>query len=429
MTTMIPTSGAPEPLEILASQAERHREAGELSEAEQLYRRILELRPERPQTHNFLGAVLVEQGRIDEARACFDRALAIDPACVMAQLNRADLKKFQPDDPDLAQLEALAVDPRLPEGKRVYVHFALGKALDDVGQYDRAFRQWETGNAVMRRELNYNEAGYRQNFQILASVFDAPLFARFPAAGNPSGVPIFIVGMPRSGTTLIEQILASHPQVQGAGELSTLHRVADTMLGPDGQPVPFPACTAVMTAKKLRMMGRAYLESLPKLVAEKTRITNKMPTNFAYVGLIHLILPAARIIHALRDPVDTCLSCYSKFFATGQKFTYDLAELGRYYRWYSELMAHWRAVLPPGTMLEVAYEDVVDNVERQARRMLDYCGLPWDPACLEFHQTRRPVSTASSAQVRRPVYRSSVARWRRYESHLGPLLAELPGRP
>jgi hypothetical protein len=214
--------------------------------------------------------------------------------------------------------------------------------------------------------------------------------------------------------------------VYGAGELPNLHDVADTMPGPDGKPVAFPACVEVMTARKLRAMGRAYLESLPKLDEGKTRLTNKMPTNFAYVGLIHLILPGARIIHAVRNPVDTCLSCYSKLFATGQKFTYDLAELGRYYRWYHELMAHWRAVLPPGTMLEVRYEEVVENFEQQVRRMLDYCGLPWDRACLEFHQTRRPVSTASSAQVRRPIYRGSVARWRRYESHLAPLLAELP---
>ena len=172
-------------------------------------------------------------------------------------------------------------------------------------------------------------------------------------------------------------------------------------------------------------LGADYLASLPPLPAGKTRISDKMPMNFAYVGLIHLILPNARIIHTVRDPVDTCVSCFSRLFSSGVRFSYDLAELGRYYRWYHELMAHWRAVLPAGTMLDVAYEDVVDNLEAQARRLIDYCGLTWDDRCLSFHKTSRTVATPSNVQVRRPLYRSSVARWRHYEAYLQPLLAEL----
>ena len=186
----------------------------------------------------------------------------------------------------------------------------------------------------------------------------------------------------------------------------------------------FPSPSPRSTPTALRRMGQAYLASLPTLADGKTRITDKLPGNFFRVGLIRLILPNARIIHTVRDPVDTCVSCFSRLFSN-LPFSYDLAELGCYYRWYHELMAHWRSVLPAGAMLDVAYEDVVDDLEQQARRLLDFCGLPWDDRCLSFHQTRRPITTASSAQVRRPLYRSSVARWHRYEAYLQPLLAEL----
>ncbi len=180
-----------------------------------------------------------------------------------------------------------------------------------------------------------------------------------------------------------------------------------------------------MSADGLHRLGAAYLANLPALPPGKLRITDKTPMNFAFVGLIRLLLPGARIIHTLRDPVDTCLSCFSKLFASGQSFSYDLAELGRFYRGYRDVMAHWRSVLPSGAMLEISYESVVDDLEQQARRLIEFCGLTWDERCLSFHQTSRPITTASSVQVRRPLYRTSVARWRRYEKHLGPLLAEL----
>ncbi len=242
---------------------------------------------------------------------------------------------------------------------------------------------------------------------------------RLAGLGDPSPVPIFILGMPRSGSTLVEQILASHPQVLGAGELRTLDRLVHQGGGIEA--------LATLQAEDCRRLGERYLADLRSLPAGKTRITDKMPGNFMYVGLIQLILPHAKIIHTMRDPVDTCLSCFSRLLSVGHHFSYDLAELGRYYRHYRELMDHWRSVLPAGTMLDVAYEDVVDDLEGQTRRMLEYLGLPWDERCLSFHKTVRPVVTASSVQVRRPLYRSGVARWRQYEAHLGPLLAELEG--
>jgi hypothetical protein len=235
--------------------------------------------------------------------------------------------------------------------------------------------------------------------------------------------------MPRSGSSLIEQILASHPQIHGAGELADLAIAVSGELSDGGWSAQYPEGVPALDGVTLRRIGRAYLDRLPAIGNGKVRIVNKSPGNFFYVGLIRLILPNARIIHTVRDPIDTCVSCYSKLFTFGSSFSYDLAELGRYHRRYRELMAHWRAVLPPGAMLDVAYEDVVDDIEGQTRRLLDYCGLPWDDRCVSFHRTSRRVTTASAVQVREPLFRSSLQRWRRYGPALAPLLRELEAAP
>jgi hypothetical protein len=237
--------------------------------------------------------------------------------------------------------------------------------------------------------------------------------------GDPSSVPVFIVGMPRSGTTLIEQILASHPRVFGAGELMNLTRTVATL----SRRAPFLGAILAMGAPELRELGAHYVTEVRQLAPEADRIIDKMPANFRLVGLIHLALPNARIIHARRDPLDTCFSCFSQLFSGDQPFSYDLAELGRYYSAYEMLMQHWRRVLPRGVMLEVNYEDVIGDLEGEARRIVSHCGLEWDDACLSFHQTERPVR--STFQVRQPIYRNSVGRWRLYERHLGPLIGAL----
>jgi tetratricopeptide (TPR) repeat protein len=398
---------------------------GKLDQATACFSRALAINPHYPDAHNNLGKVLEEEGKFDEAVVCYEQALSLWPDHAEAHYNRANLKTFRAHDADLAALEAIAADPnRLPAGKMVYIHFALGKALEDVGDYPRAFEQWILGNALKRREVNFDEAAYQQTCQLVADVFDASLFDRFAAAGDSSSTPIFVLGMPRSGSTLVEQILASHPQVQAAGELENLERVVKTVGDSTGRPVPYPTWIAALDANILRRLGQAYLASLPTPPAGKTRIVDKAPSNFLRVGLIRLILPGARIVHTVRGPVDTCVSCFSRLF-NDLPFSYDLAELGRYYRGYYELMAHWRSVLPAGTMLDVAYEDVLDNLEQQVRQLIDFCGLPWDNRCLSFHETSRPIATSSNVQVRRPLYRSSLDRWRRYEAYLSPLLAEL----
>jgi tetratricopeptide (TPR) repeat protein len=417
----------PDYVEAHSNLANVLKEQGRFNESVEHLRAALALKPNYAEAHNNLGAVLKDLGEFAESAVHYDRALALNPNYIDAHVGRAMMKTFRPDDPELAALEALAANPRIPQKKLMHIHFALGKALEDAGQYDRAFEQWLAGNALKRREVNHDEAGETQTFLRVREVIDSKLLESLATAGDPSPVPIFIVGMPRSGSTLIEQILASHPLVHGAGELPQLASIAHNVVDVRRQPIPYPEYLAQPHAEGLRQLGRAYLINAPALPAGKTRMTDKMPGNYRYIGLIRLILPNAKIIHVERDPVDTCLSCFSRIFTSGQTFSYDLSELGRAYRRYHELMAHWRSVLPAGGLLDVRYEDVVDNLEEQVRRMLKYCGLPWDERCLSFHKTDRPVVTASNVQVRQPLYRSSVERWRRYEAHLGPLLAELDG--
>jgi tetratricopeptide (TPR) repeat protein len=390
-------------------------EQDRMDEAKAHYERALLIKPDYANAYNNLGNIFKEQGKFDDAMTHYERAIAIKPDYAEAHLNRAELKSFQRGGADLAALEALAGSDDLHEDKAVYIHFALAKALEDTGDYVRAFEHLRQGNALKRRQIKYEEKGALNLFQRISAVFDRSLFDRFQGQGDPSSVPVFVVGMPRSGSTLIEQILASHPQIHGAGELTTLEKME----------AGYPESIPTLDGGALRRLGQSYLSHLPKVADGQLRIIDKLLGNCLRIGLIRLILPNARIIHTIRNPIDTCVSCYSKLFTKGLYFTYDLAELGRYYRAYSELMIHWRSVLPPPAMLDVSYEDVVDDIEGQARRLIDYCGLPWDDRCISFHKSGRPVRTASAVQVRQPLFRTSLQRWRRYEAGLGPLLDEL----
>ena len=260
----------------------------------------------------------------------------------------------------------------------------------------------------------------------ICAVFTRELMRHKAGSGDRAETPVFVVGMPRSGTTLIEQIIASHPRAFGAGELSDLDNIVRSLAGHGNGAELFPEMVATVSGEELREIGARYVAAIRVLAPTASRIVDKMPWNFHFPGLIHLALPNARIIHARRDPVDTCLSCFSILFdSDSNSYTYDLGELGRFYRAYDALMAHWRTVLPDGIMLEVQYEDVVADLETQARRIITHCGLDWNDACLAFHRTKRPVRTSSVAQVRQPIYRSSVGRWHPYRKQLRPLLAEL----
>jgi Sulfotransferase family len=333
---------------------------------------------------------------------------------------------FKSGDPDLGEIEAIAsTDGELPVKERVHLYFTLGRSYDKSGAFDRAFELLSTANALERERWSYDVEVEEQYVEQIIETVDVELLDRLSGSGHESTTPIFIVGMPRSGTTLVEQILSSHSGAYGAGELDAVSRVAGAILVMTPDRAGYPSGLMQLDSRDLDELGRLYVSSVSKLAPWAARITDKMPANFRYAGLIHLMLPRARIIHCRRDPADTCLSCYSTHFGGSLRWSYDLRDLGRYYRSYARVMAHWRRVLPPGRMLEVRYEDVIADLEGQARRLVEHCGLEWEDACLAFHENRRPVHTASIAQVRRPLYASSVGRWRHYEKHLGPFFDAL----
>lgn len=364
---------------------------GRHGEAEARYRATLARDPDNPKLLNNLGNLAKDLGDFAGARAFYDQAIARDPGFAWAHYNRADLHRFTAHDAEITALtRLLAANPKPTEA--VYLHFALAKAYGDLAQPETAFDHLLAGNALKRAQTPYDEAA------ALAALARRPTL---PAPGSSTDAPIFIVGMPRAGSTLIEQILSAHPAVIAAGETPAFDQ-AVANAGRDPQ-----------------RLADAYLARMP--AAPGKRVTDKMPGNFLNLDLIASTFPRARIIHARRDPADTCLSCFAKLFSEGQEFTYDLAELGRYYKAYAGLMDHWRSVLPAGMMLEMTYEDVVADFETQARRLVDFCGLPWDVRCLDFHTAKRAVDTASATQVRQPLYRDAIGRARGIAPRLAPL--------
>jgi hypothetical protein len=295
--------------------------------------------------------------------------------------------------------------------------------MESIGQYETAFDAYAEGNRLFYFRHPFDEATDESYLEQSRRLFTFEVFEEYAALSTnarpveDARQPIFIVGMPRSGTTLIEQILASHPSVFGAGELTTLGEIA-----PKAAHLIRASTNPEATLVGLRQLGQQYLDHVWKLAPGVRAITDKLPGNYYLLGLIHLLLPNAKIIHCLREPMDSCFSCYALLFRTGHHYSYDLETLGRHYLRYRKRIEHWESVLPPRRILNARYEDNVADPEREARRMLDHIGLDWDPACLRFYETKRAVSTASVAQVRKPMYSNSVARWKRFEKHLSPLL-------
>lgn len=437
-------------------------ELGQLDDAVTSYRHALELKPDFAKALSNLGAAFRELGQLDAAAERYRRALEIDPKCIEAMLGSARLcmengdmtgaedlirkaleidsddlearflltrvKKVKAGDQNLAALVAAEDEARRSKSptlgkKAISLHFALGKCFDDIGDHDKAFPHFIEGCKLKRATFEYDAAQSTQYFHDIMRVFDREAIARLQGGGDSSCLPVFVLGMPRSGTTLAEQIIASHPDVYGAGELPDLMTIAQRDIAGTG--VPFPNNIPLLDQTRLNAWAADYVTGLHRRAPDAKHITDKMPANFFGIGLIHVMLPNAKIIHVNRNPVDTCLSCFMQLFGRKQYYSYDLAELGRYYADYSRLMEHWRSVLPAGAFLEVQYEDIVADQETQARRMIDFCGLDWNDACIDFHKNKRSVLTLSLAQVRQPIYKSSVERWRSYENFIGPLLDAL----
>lgn len=415
----------PEVAEAHCNRGVLLRELGRAEEAHLSYQRAITLWPEFADAYNDMGLVLRELGQFEDGCSAFQKAIDIEPRKAAAYFNLADSKKFAIDDPHLIAMQELASAPDLSSAERMCLDFALGKANADIKDYRRSFQHLLAANSAKRASISYDEDKMFALFDSIETIFGRDLIEANAGAGDPSGQPIFILGMPRSGTSLVEQIVASHPAVYGGGELTTLRLTAQERRSADGATISYPYYLPDLDRFAFADIGARYLAELGKLGSKKERVSDKMLSNYYFIGLIHLALPNAKIIHTIRNPVDTCISCFSKLFATGQDFTYDLGELGRYHKRYERLMAHWRRVLPEGSILDVQYEDIVADLEAEARRILSYCELPWDDRCLSFHETDRPVRTASVMQVRQPIYKSAVGRWRDYEEFIGPLLTAL----
>lgn len=391
-----------------------------------LLEKAIELKPENAEARNFYGVALKSVGRLDEAREHILKSIEDNEQMFAAYSNLNDLVDYANEPELFERIERVMAEAEKEDAERVLpLHFAYGKALDDRGKHEKALEHYVAGGKLKRKTLNYAEDKVERFFASIMARFPAEIFRDRPFEGLDSQRPVFIVGMPRSGSTLCEQIISSHPNVFGAGEVKAWSRAVQDLR--DRFPVMsnYPDMVGAMKAEHFRLLGENYLTAVGAQAGNATRITDKLLTNYFFVGLINLVFPNAKIINTLRNPVDTCLSAFTKLFRDDMPHSYDMGELGRYYRRYEALMAHWRDVLPEGTMMTVQYEDTVGKTEDVARELIDFIGLTWDDSCLAFHKSSRPVKTASVAQIRKPIYSTSVERWRKYGKGMQPLLDAL----
>jgi tetratricopeptide (TPR) repeat protein len=416
----------PEERAYRITQATLATELGECEQALGEYRRLLAETPDHAELHLSMAHTLKTLGRQQDAIESYRRAAQMRPAYGDAYWSLANLKTYRFTDGELAAMRAAEAAPRTALADRFHLCFALGKALEDRGEYAQSFSYYERGNALKKSECRYRPEFIERNTRLQIEVCTPELFAARRGWGSPSDAPIFIVGLPRAGSTLIEQILASHSRVEGTMELSDIPRLAQSLQGREGRADKprYPGVLAELPAEDFRRFGERYLADTRLYRAGKPHFIDKMPNNFRHIGLMHLILPNARIIDARRAPMACCFSNFKQLFASGQQFTYSLEDIARYYLTYVELMAHWERVLP-GKVLRVQHEELVADFEPQVRRILDFCGLDFEPGCLEFHKTARRVHTASSEQVRRPINTEGLEQWRHFEPWLGPLAQAL----
>jgi tetratricopeptide (TPR) repeat protein len=406
----------------LSLQAATSANLGDFADSIAAYEAVLRAYPQQPRLWMSYGHALRTTGKMPQSIAAYRRALSMEPTLGEVWWSLANLKTFRFSDADvLAMRQALARED-LSDDDRMHFNFALGKALEDAAAYPDSFAHYAAGNALRRSQHGYDPEEMSSFVRRSKALLTREFFAERAGAGVQARDPIFIVGLPRAGSTLIEQILGSHPLVEGTMELPQLPNIARRLAGPKQQEEgTFLKKLASLTRDELQALGEEYLADTR--IMRKTEapfFIDKMPNNFLYVGLIHLILPNATVIDARRHPLGCCFSCFKQHFARGQWFSYGLEDLGRYYRDYVDLMAHIDQVLP-GKVTRVFYETVVEDTETEVRRLLEACRLPFDPKCLRFHESDRAVRTASSEQVRKPIYRDGVDQWRHYEPWLEPL--------
>ena len=400
---------------------------GDHERALAMYRELLGDAPQNPQElHLSIAHALKTLGRQPEAIAAYRAAATAQPSFGDAYWSLANLKTYHFTEKELARMRAEEGQTDVSPIDRYHLCFALGKALEDRAAYAESFQYYERGNQLKKTETRYKPGLLERDVRLQISLCTSELFTARQGVGCARPDPIFIVGLPRAGSTLIEQILASHSCVEGTMELADIPRLVQHLNGRHHLDAPprYPAVLPELTAEQLRRYGEKFIADTQVYRTDKPYFIDKMPNNFRHIGLIHLILPNAKIIEARREPMACCFSNFKQLFASGQEFTYSLEDIGRYYRAYVELMAHWDAVLP-GKVLRVQHEELVEDLEHHVRRILDFVGLDFEPACLEFYKTERSIRTASSEQVRQPIYKEGIEQWRNFEPWLEPLKAAL----
>jgi tetratricopeptide (TPR) repeat protein len=413
-------------LAIAAAAAGRHADALES------FDKVLEIAPDHGGALCGKGTTYRTIGDQDNSVAAFRKSIKANPLHAEAYWSLANLKTFRFEDQEVDEMLALLGDERIQPVGQVQLNNALGLEFEARKEYDRAFEFFDRGNILRRGQESYDRVENEEKINLAIKAFTRQFLEDNSGHGEPEQAPIFIIGLPRSGSTLLEQILSSHSMVDGTFELGDLGRTIRSRPILNLPPARYPTSIASIEPEGFKHLGAEYIGRTHRHRGSSPFFTDKNPNNFVHVGLIHLILPNAKIINARRHPLDSCFGSYKQLFAQGQQFTYNLVELGEYYVQYQRLMDHWHEVLP-GKVLDVQYEEVVADLEGQVRRILEYCGLDWEESCLRFHETDRSVKTASSEQVRRPIYSSAFNTWRHYESHLGalievlePLLEKLP---
>ncbi|MDF1837637.1 MAG: sulfotransferase [Planctomycetota bacterium] len=371
-----------------------------------------------PDNHNNLGALLKFQGQLDEARACFEKVVELDPGHGEAWRNLVATKHFESaDDPHILTMTQQVENPSVQRPLNPSLYFALAKALEDVGEYDKAFELYHKGNRKVRKGLRYDKESLEKVVDAIIEVQGAEFFAAGPLPNATKASPILIVGMPRSGSSLIEQILASHPDVFGAGETPILGKTMGVI---GGSTIARVQSVPKQSDEALVKLGELYTERLQDLSPNAKRIADKFLLNLTHLGFLYRAVPNARIIHSTRDAMDTALACFKVRFTSSLNFAYDLEELAHFHNQMQRIMAHWRQFMPD-SILTMPYEGLVENQEAESRRLLEFCGLEWNDAVLNFHETNRQVRSASSTQVRKPMYKGAVSRWKKYAKHLDPL--------
>ncbi len=392
-------------------------------QAEQNFKEAISCDPKNYVIYTNLGITYNILGEFDKAKECFENSIKINPHFMLAHRNLSALIKYSEKNSHLLQMEKINLEKNIPENEKIDLYMALGKANEDLKNYEKSFNFYLLGNTLKRKIVKYNINDDLKLFKQIKETFNKKLFDQLNFAGNNDDIaPIFIVGMPRSGTSLVEQILATHPKIHGAGELTEFGKQINKIFSKNKKFI-FPKEPKNWNSKNLEIIAQEYIKYLKKISGKHKYITDKLPHNFQWIGFIKILFPKSKIIHCTRDKYDNCLSIFKNFFAGNLKFCYDLKELAQHYKGYVDLMEHWQREMP-GFIYNISYEELIKNQEKEIKNLINFIGLNWDPICLKFYENKRPVHTVSLSQVRKPIYKDSLKSWEKFRKGMLPLIKE-----